>query len=123
MAGRARLRRLIGRWRRAGLGPGGRRRALVALRAAAGGGPSAWRRAHEVAQNDPLLHAGAHLLALLRPGLWAATPRQRLGALIGAPLASLVRRAAGILPHAPNAGSLRQTWAARRQGDVGLSPK
>jgi hypothetical protein len=117
---RARLRRLAGRWRRAGLGPGGRRRALRALRAAAGGGPADWRRAHEVAQNDPLLHAGAHLLAALRPGLWAVGRRQRLGALIGAPVASLVRRAAGIGPAEPNPGSLRQTWAARRgAGDQG----
>ncbi len=114
----ARLRRLAGRWRRAGLGPGGRRRALRALAAAARGGPTDWRRAHEVAQNDPLLHFGVHLLAALRPGLWAAAPQERLGALVGAPIASLVRRAAGIGPAAPNPGSLRQTWAARRGPSV-----
>jgi len=73
-----------------------------------------WRAAHDLCQNDPLLHVMAHGLACIQPDLWPVPPRERWAALVGAPVASIVRRAAGLAPQAPAAGSLRQTWRVRQ---------
>lgn len=80
-----------------------------------GAARSALEAAHDAARSSAALHTGAHLgllsVALLEGGLQRARPEW--GPLLLAAPSAWVRRAAGVAPGAPPAGSLRATWAAR----------
>ncbi len=115
--------RLRLRWRQGALDDALRAQVTRALRQGldevnagrADAGRQALNRAHRLAQNDPLRHAAAHFcLGVLaaREGRPGATLTELRLAGMAVP-ASVVRRAAGLLPGQDNGPGLWSTWRDR----------